>query len=213
MWKEIQGFEGYYEVSDSGEVKGLDRVVYDTKGRYTGKPHIVKGRLMKLTESVTRPQEQGYLVVNLRRDSKANVIPVHLLVAKAFIPNPNNLPTVNHIDGNKHNNNVSNLEWATYSENNTHALRTGLRKPRGTPTAQYSLSGEFIACFPSESEAARATGLSRAAISHCLHGRTRQSQGYVWKIQSESATTIPQGSTQEDELPAEVQRPLDERKI
>ena len=147
MWKSIQGYEGYYEVSDSGEVRSLDRYVADTTGKHAGKKRLLKGSMMKLTEGKTSRKEGGYLVVNLRKNHTSRVVPVHVLVARAFIPNPDNMPTVNHKDGNKLNNNVSNLEWVSYSENN-------------------------------------------------------------WRKQSESQTTIPQGSTQEDELPAEAQRPL-----
>lgn len=208
MWKSIQGYEGYYEVSDSGEVRSLDRYVADTTGKHAGKNRLLKGSMMKLTEGKTSRKEGGYLVVNLRKNHTSRVVPVHVLVARAFIPNPDNMPTVNHKDGNKLNNNVSNLEWVSYSENNVHALRTGLRSPRGNAIIQYTLDGDYVATYKSATEAARITGFSRGAISHCLNGRASQSFGYIWRKQSESQTTIPQGSTQEDELPAEAQRPL-----
>lgn len=206
MWKPIQGYEGYYEVSDSGEVRSLDRYVLETRGKHTGTQKLLKGRKMKLTEN-------NYLVVNLRKNNTSYVVPVHVLVAKTFIPNPDNLPTVNHKDGNKLNNDVSNLEWVSYADNNIHALRTGLRHPRGEKITQFTLNGEYVADYASVSEAARATGFSRGAISHCVNGRSKQSFGYIWIKQSESQTTIPQGSTQGDELPAEAQRPLCKRKI
>lgn len=203
MWKAIQDYEGYYDVSDTGEVRSVDRYIVDTKGVH----RLLRGKTMKKTEATGREGNSGYLVVNLRKENTARVVPVHTLVAKAFIQNPDNLPTVNHIDGNKHNNNVSNLEWATYSANNIHALQTGLRKPRGNEVCQYSPDGRLIATYKSTCEAARATGLSRGGISHCVNGRTNQSGGFIWRKLSESQTTIPQGSTQEDELPAEAQRP------
>ena len=208
MWKAIQGYEGYYEVNDLGEVRSLDRYVTDSSGAKSGKRRLLKGAMMKLTESKAQYGGTGYLVVNLRKNHTSWVVPVHILVAKAFIPNPDNMPTVNHKDGNKLNNRVSNLEWVSYSDNNVHALKNGLRKPRGNQIVQYALDGRYIATYKSATEAARLTGFSRNAISHCLNGRTRQSFGYIWIKQSESQTTIPQGSTQEDELPAEAQRPL-----
>ena len=149
----------------------------------------------------------GYLVVNLHKNSASNVIPVHTIVAQAFIPNNNNLPTVNHIDGDKHNNRVENLEWASYSTNNSHALITGLRNPRTNPINQYAADNSFIRSFNSVSEAARVTGISRGMISHCIHGRAKYAGGFIWIKVSESQTTIPQGSTREDELPVEAQRP------
>lgn len=206
MWKSISGYDGYYEVSDTGEVRSIDRYVTDTSGKHKGKKRFLKGSTMKLTNNKPRNREDGYVVVNLRKDGTSWVAPVHILVAKAFIPNPDNLPTVNHIDGDKHNNNASNLEWASYSENNIHALRTGLRSPRGNAISQYTLDGEYVASYKSACEAARVTGLSRGAISHCLNGRMKKYGGFIWRKQSESATTIPDGSTQEDELPAEAQR-------
>ena len=81
MWKPIQGYEGYYEVSDSGEVRSLDRYVLETRGKHTGTQKLLKGRKMKLTEN-------NYLVVNLRKNNTSYVVPVHVLVAKTFIPNP-----------------------------------------------------------------------------------------------------------------------------
>ena len=99
-WKQIQGYENY-EVSNEGQVRN----------RKTGK--------------VLKPQKNnsGYLLVGLRKNGKQKWYSVHRLVAQAFIPNPHNKPTVNHIDENKENNNVSNLEWMTYAEQNEHGTR------------------------------------------------------------------------------------------
>ena len=210
MWQAISGYEGYYEVSDCGEVRSVDRFVTETTGKHAGKQRLLRGSPMKLTETKPADRTVGYYVVNLHKGRTSRVIPVHILVAKAFIPNPDNMPTVNHKDGNKHNNNVSNLEWVSYAENNKHALANNLRSPRGNPIIQLSLDGSFVAKYRSACEAARETGFSRCVISHCLNGRMKQYAGFVWKKQSESQTTIPQGSTQEDELPAEAQRPLDQ---
>lgn len=205
MWKEIKGYEGYYEVSNEGRVRSLTRTILDSRGVL----RTLSGSEMKLSESTHRDRGgDGYFVVNLRRDHTSNVCPVHRLVAEAFIPNDDNLPTVNHKDGDKHNNHVSNLEWASYADNNIHALEHNLRQPRGNRIAQYSLDGSLVSTYQSTCEAARQTGISRGMISHCLNGRCNKADGFVWKKLSESATTIPQGSTQEDGLPAEAQRPL-----
>lgn len=204
MWKQIVGYEGYYEVSDAGEVRSVDRFVTSSNGV----TRFLNGAPMKLTKSVGKNRKDGYFVVNLRKNHTSWVVPVHILVATAFIPNPDNLPTVNHKDGNKRNNRSSNLEWASYGENNEHALVHGLRSPRGNAIDQFTLDGEYIASYRSSMEAERATGCSHGAISHCLNGRTKQAFGFVWKKQSESQTTIPTGSTREDELPVEAQRPL-----
>lgn len=205
MWKEIEGYEGYYEVSDTGEVRSLDRYITENTGKHSGRKHFRKGYLMKLSESKSRDGGRGYLVVNLRKNNTSLVKQVHIIVAEAFIPNPDNMPTVNHKDGNKWNNCVSNLEWVSYSENNIHALKNGLRNPRGTAIEQYTIDGKYISSYKSVTDAARINGFSRGGISHCVNGRTNQSFGYVWK-KSEGQTTIPKGSTLDDELPVEAQK-------
>lgn len=108
IWKPVVGYEGCYEVSNLGNVRSVDRV--DRKGQ--PRP----GRVRKLLLN-----NCGYLYVGVSVDDKKANLTVHRLVAKAFIPNPNSKPQVNHIDGDKTNNIVSNLEWSTPSENTVHA--------------------------------------------------------------------------------------------
>lgn len=188
MWKPIKGYEGYYEVSDYGQVRSLDR--FDV--RTDGNTYFHKGRTMKLTIEKGRGSEgkrEGYAVVNLRTPGSSRTRQVHRLVAEAFIPNPSNLPTVNHKDGNKLNNVVSNLEWASYSDNNVHALTHRLRAPRGNAIQQIDGNGNVVAEYRSACEAARVTGMSRCCISHCLNGRMDSHGGYSWVKKSEGATT------------------------
>ena len=99
IWKDIKGFENLYQVSNFGRVKSLPR----------------KGQRRELVLKPT-PDTKGYERVKLTKDSKGYTKKVHRLVAETFIPNPKNKPTVDHIDGNKRNNNVSNLRWFTYKE-------------------------------------------------------------------------------------------------
>lgn len=111
IWKAIKDYEGKYEVSNLGRVKSLERT----------------SRLnRKIKERILAPREHtgGYLRVQLSRKD----FYIHRLVAETFIPNPENKSQVNHIDGNKRNNRVDNLEWNTPLENNLHAIRTGLNK-------------------------------------------------------------------------------------
>lgn len=107
-WRDLVGFEGNYEVSDLGRVRSI-KTSQGTK----------RERLKKFSE------RSGYLYVNLWKENKPYNEAVHRAVAKAFLPNPK--ATVNHIDGDKHNNRLSNLEWATHSENHKHAFRIGLK--------------------------------------------------------------------------------------
>lgn len=200
QWKAIEGYEGYYEVSDNGDVRSLDRIVPSG----TNSTRKVYGRMMKLTQSYGRNND-GYLVVNLRKDHTAKVIPVHRLVAKAFIQNSDNLPTVNHKDGDKTNNKVDNLEWASYSGNNIHALDMGLRTPRGNMIAQYDEFNNIVGIYRSACEASRITGIGRGMISHCLNHRVNSAGGYIWKKIEKCNDYLGDESTAEDELPLEVQ--------
>lgn len=121
VWKDIQDYEGYYQVSNLGRVKSLDRYIYN----YRGGKALRKGIILKLGDN-----GKGYLILDLMKEGKRQSVKVHRLVAKAFIPNPNNKPQTNHIDGIKTNNYYMNLEWCTQSENTIHSYKNGLQKIR-----------------------------------------------------------------------------------
>ena len=114
-WRDIPSYEGYYQVSSYGRIKSLERVV---KSRWE------KG--CTYHEKIMSPSSCGrYIRVNLRRDNISKCFSVHRLVATVFIPNPENKPEVNHIDGDRKNNYASNFEWCNASENALHALSLG----------------------------------------------------------------------------------------
>lgn len=116
QWKDITGYEGRYQISELGQVKSLARWVdHSINGKQFWPERIMKQRL-----------NRGYLVVNLGKNSKKFTAKVHRLVAEAFIENPDNLPEVNHLDGNKANPAKTNLEWSTGSGNSQHAFKIGL---------------------------------------------------------------------------------------
>ena len=126
MWKPVVGYEGLYEVSDSGQVRSISK--HDRLGRFK------EGKVKSSCNNGT-----GYLVVNLKVDGKQKMKTVHRLVAEAFIPNLEGKRCINHKDGNKQNNCVENLEWCTHSENNIHSFKNGLnaqRKGSSNPNAK-----------------------------------------------------------------------------
>lgn len=128
----------------------------------------ITGRLLSL-----RTNNRGYYSVHLYKDGKDYTIPVHRLVAKAFIPNPEDLPQVNHVDGNKKNNRIDNLEWITNLENMRHAFRNGL-----IPTASPIRCVETGETFISIGDAGRKTGIPSSCISDCLRGICRHAHGH-----------------------------------
>lgn len=116
-WRPVPGYEGYYEVSNAGNIRSVERYV-------KAGDHLA---LIKSQEMKQHVGTNGYPIFGARKDGTHKHLSVHRCVAEAFIENPYNNPTVNHIDGDKNNNDVSNLEWVTYSENLLHAYRNALR--------------------------------------------------------------------------------------
>ena len=124
VWKDVVGYEGLYQISNMGNLKALSRTFKDVTGRIRVFPEKIK----KTCETSKREGKQGYLCSRLKDYfGKTKTLFIHRLVGEAFIENPENKQTINHKDGNKHNNYVENLEWCSYSENNQHALDYGLR--------------------------------------------------------------------------------------
>ena len=157
IWKPIAGYEGLYEVSDQGRVRSLK---------------FNKTRILK-----AGGPRSGYLRVILCKNGICKNMRVHRLVASAFIPNPNNLETVNHKDENKWNNNVSNLEWMSQADNTAYSQPQLAERP----VQQFDKQGNLLATFPSTQEARRRTGIAQSSICACCNGRMNFAGGFVWR--------------------------------
>lgn len=154
IWKNIKEFEDY-QISNMGRVKSLK---------------FNKQKILKLDET-----SDGYLTIRLLKNNIIKHIGVHRLVAQAFIPNPNNYPQVNHIDENKHNNCVENLEWCTQEYNMHYGNRT---KKMCKEVYQYDLNGNFVKKWESVAQAKKELKIRH--ISECCNGQMLTAGGFVW---------------------------------
>lgn len=192
IWKEIPGFEGYYEASTEGNIRSIDRVINCP----WGKRYPAKGKRKSICAFRT-----GYLYVNLYKEHKYYKKSVHRLVALTFIPNPDDKPCIDHIDGDRANNKVSNLRWCTRKENANNpitvkrlaeACRSESRnkklsestRKRAKPVIQLSLSGKPIKEWRSAIIASKELNICRTSIYLCIHGKRKYAGGYLWKYKS-----------------------------
>ena len=173
-WKPIIGYEGFYEVSNQGKIKSVSRQV-----------RMKNGHTRTIHERIMRQQTQknGYKTVTLSKNGVvARRISVHRLVALAFIPNPNDLPEVNHINEDKTDNRASNLEWCDRRYNNLYGsakLRAIITQ--GKPVLQLK-DGKIVNAWPSAGMAAAFTDATQGGISSCCRGEIKTSGGYEWKL-------------------------------
>lgn len=189
IWKDIQDYEELYQVSNLGRIKSLKRT-FKIYNRFSALSNInVKEKIKKLTKD-----KNGYLIVSISKNGYEKKCKVHRLVAQTFVPNPNRYNEINHIDGNKRNNNVSNLEWCTRNKNMKHASETNLMKPilgQKNPLSkaviQYDKNMNKIAEYGSINEAGRKTGYGSQNIGNCCRGakHCKTAYGYIWKYKEE----------------------------
>lgn len=169
IWKPIDGFEDYYQVSSLGRIRGLDRVVNRNGAKVSR-----KGRILKL-----RKCNGGYLQVGLFKDGKSIKFLVHRLVYEAFNGQIPEGMEINHIDEDKSNNNIKNLNLMTHKENVNWG--TAIER-RSKPVIQYSLSGKKLAEFDSLSDASRRLSINPGNIYNVLNGRQKTAGGFKWKF-------------------------------
>lgn len=164
IFKDIEGYENYYQVSNLGNV-------------YSCKRRGCVGGILKPAIG-----NKGYYQVYLFKNGKGKWEKVHRLVAKTFIPNPDNLPQVNHKDEDKTNNRVDNLEWCTNEYNHNYGTRTERATGKlSFPLLQYDLDGNFIKEWPSAREASRKLNLNISGICLCCQNKRNYCGGYKWK--------------------------------
>lgn len=172
-WRDVVGWEGYYQVSNLGRVRSLDRKAVNSAGVM----HHTKGKILS-SSKVGHSYNKTIFSANGRKETPR----ICRLVATAFIPNPDNLPQVNHKDENTGNDCADNLEWCDSKYNMNYGTAT---KRRGLKTRksvnQYSLDGTFIHCWDSIKDAEKHTGVYHSHISACCKGKLKTSGGFKWE--------------------------------
>lgn len=175
IWKPISNTNNYYEVSTTGKIRSYIGIKRDKLGRLTGKK--IRCSLPK----IIKPQfnHNGYLTIKISFSSGIKRIPIHRLVAEAFIPNPENKPQVNHIDGIKNNNYYKNLEWVTQRENSIHSFKIGLQCNKGNNHSQNILTKKdvlLIRTLPplgfTQTSIANAYGVTPQQIHNIIHHKS-----------------------------------------
>lgn len=211
IWKPVRGYENLYEVSSFGKIRSVDKVVY-TNNRFNKMQKKIKGKIL----SPFLNKKTGYMQVALSKNKKTKLYLVHRLVALTFFPIDNISLQVNHIDGNKQNNNVENLEWCTRSENIVHAYKIGLahsnfKTQSGTKhhfygkhhknsskekmrlshyrkINQYDKNNNFIKTWDGIKMAENILKINNANISECCRGKRKIAGGYIWRYVDEERT-------------------------
>lgn len=189
-WRSVVGYEGIYEVSNLGNVRSIPRPI--NRG-IRGITHTKTYRNLRL-----RVNKYGYHDTHLRDapTGRSRIYEIHRLVASAFIPNPEGKPTVNHMDSNRTNNSVSNLEWATHKENITHGMKHGkIPDMKGSSNHMSRLTAEDVLLLRSEWKTGLYTYQSLADKYGHSHGCvfcviTRRSWGHLKEVSDESTSTI-----------------------
>lgn len=171
-WRDIKGYENLYQISSRGRVRSLN---YNKTGKI---------KLLKPAK-----KNNGYLNVVLHKDGKMKNYLVHRLVAEAFIPNPDNLPEINHkSEEDKTDNRVECLEWCDRRYNCNYGTRNQrVAEKRSKPVLQYDKQGNFIKKWASTREVERQLGFNQGNVSACCRGEHKQMYGYIWKYKEERA--------------------------
>jgi len=161
IYKTIEGYEGYYQISNFGNIKSLQRLIK----RNNGTDMILVEKVLKSNSNGV-----GYQIINLRKEGKRKSYLIHRLVAEEFLNNPEGLSQVNHIDKDSTNNRLDNLEWCTAKYNIKHSKDKTLY--------QYTLSGELVNEWESASTACEVSGFTAPNITNVCNGKLKHHKGY-----------------------------------
>ena len=164
-WLPVQGYDGFYEVSDMGRIRSFKQ--------------CKEGKIMKI-----KRMRDTYLYINLTKEGKCKTLSLHRIIAQTFIENPENKPCINYIDGCKENNAVSNLQWSTYKENNKHALEKNLRAYGAKRVVLTRLIDGEKLTFPSMTKASLFLGHNRRFVTWCTQLGKNIIQGYKVEVVS-----------------------------
>lgn len=194
-WVDIHGYEGYYQISNYGRIKSLERIVKCNSGS-----KVEPSKLL----SVTHTNKGGYVIIGLRKNGERHFFQLHRLVLSNFLGCPINNIQVNHIDENKSNNRLDNLEYCTakyntnYGDRNKRISENNKLKMLGKKQSEENINKrishiiktvkqldcktqEIINIFPSVVEASIKTNINKGSISDCARGKRKSAGGYIWK--------------------------------
>lgn len=174
VWKPVNGYEWYYEVSNLGRIRSLDRITVFKDGR-------TRKFYGKILEANT-VNNSGYATISLHENGKSKTILIHRIVAEAFIDNPLECKEINHIDQDKLNNSVDNLEWCTHKENVNHGdeIERGAKKQRKI-FVQKDMSGNVVKVWSGFKKMQRETGFQRKSVYDCCIGKRDSYKGFRWE--------------------------------
>lgn len=198
IWKSVVGYENLYEVSSFGRVRSVDRTTIGKTAFSDDSLYHFKGKILK--QGNRKTSGMPYKQVVLYKNKEHKTVAVHRLVAEAFIPNPDNLPQVNHKDENPSNNNVSNLEWCTYKYNVNYGTATDRRALK---TRNNAYNQKPVIClntnivYRNSCEAERKTGIKANTIRECCKGNYSNAGGFKWQYANEADVTIKSAGAQE----------------
>ena len=168
VWKDIPSYEGFYQASTLGRIKSLPRLV---NNRF--KDVQREERILKPSKS-----KNGYLRVVLMKEGKRKYISVHRLIALTFLSNELNLKQVNHINKNKEDNRVENLEWCTSKYNTRYSVAKKIE--------QYDLDGKYIKTWNCIRDVENELGIKNNNLNHCLKNKNKTAGGYIWRYANEN---------------------------